>query len=508
MQDAKPKFEHRDRSQVYLGPVDLEALIGADHAVRGIWELVGTLDFSAYESQVVTREGQAGRAATPPRLLAAIWIYGYSLGIGSARALERMQHHEPGLRWLCADEVVNHHTLSDFRTADSEALEELFAQVLAAMERDGLVDLSTVAHDGTKIRAVSGRASYHRRKTLQESLRAARAVVKKMKEQSEEPAAGGEGVDQRRRAAQQRAAAERVERMKQSLKELDRRSKKAGKGKQEELRVSGSEPEARRMKLADGSYGSAYNVQISTECKSTMIVGIEAVQEVNDTHQLAPAIRRVKKQAGAKRFRMLADGGYATRENVEYASRKQVVLYAPWKGEEARQQGVLARNGIAPEYGAAAFVAERGGDALVCPAGKPLAHQGTVHKHGHWKVIYEARAEDCQACPRQRECRGQEGKAGGKRVGRVVESEAMKQYLARMESEEGKRAYKERSRLGEFAQMQIKAVRGLNRFRVKGLNKVRQEAKLWAISYNVAQWIRLAWSKARKAALQPVAVAC
>jgi hypothetical protein len=42
----------------------------------------------------------------------------------------------------------------------------------------------------------------------------------------------------------------------------------------------------------------------------------------------------------------------------------------------------------------------------------------------------------------------------------------------------------------------------------EGADKVRQEAKLWAISYNVAQWIRLAWSKARKPALQPVAVAC
>jgi hypothetical protein len=238
--------------------------------------------------------------------------------------------------------------------------------------------------------------------------------------------------------------------MKRSLKEFERRSKRAGKGKgkDKELRVSGSEPEARRMKLADGSYGSAYNVQISTECKSTMIVGIEAVQEVNDTHQLAPAIRRVEKQAGAKRFRMLADGGHATRENVEYASRKKVVLYAPWKGEEARESGVLGRNGIAPEYGPAAFVAERGGDALVCPTGKLLANQGTARRHRHWKVIYEARAGDCQACPRQR-CRGQE--AGWGKGGRVVESEAMKQYLARMESERRAAAYKERSRLGEFA---------------------------------------------------------
>ena len=508
MQDAKPKFEYRNRSQIYMGPVDLEAMIPADHPARAIWELLGSLDLSAYESKVVTREGQAGRAATPPRLLAALWIYGYSVGVGSARALERMQEHEPGLRWLCADEVVNHHTLSDFRTADSAALDELFSQVLAAMERDGLVDLTTVAHDGTKIQAASGRGSYHRRKTLKESLKLARKVVRKMKEQMEEPATGEAGVDKRRQAAQQRVAEERLERMKRSLKELDKRAKGASGSDKSELRVSDSEPEARKMKLADGQFASAYNVQISTESKSTIIVGIETVQDANDTNQLAGAIRRIEKQAGRRPANLLADGGYATRNNVEYASRKKVTLYAPYKEDEARHVGALKRNGIAVEYGPAAFQHEADADVLICPEGKPLTRRGTTRKHGQLKVVYEAAEETCQPCPKRRQCCGHDGQGPARRIDKVEESAAMKAYRARMESEEGKRAYKERSRLGEFAQMQIKAVRGLRRFRVKGLKKVRQEAKLWAIAYNVAQWIRLAWSKTTKLAVQPAPATC
>ncbi len=129
MEQPKPKFEFRNRSQVYLGPVDIEALIEAGHPARAIWALLESLDFSGFEEQILSREGQAGRAATPPRLLAALWIYGYSLGVGSARALERMQAHEPGLRWLCADQAVNHHTLSDFRVRHEQALDALFTQV-------------------------------------------------------------------------------------------------------------------------------------------------------------------------------------------------------------------------------------------------------------------------------------------------------------------------------------------------------------------------------------------
>lgn len=173
MGQSKAKLEYRNRDQVYLGPVDLNALVEAGHPARAVWAVLEGIDFSLYEEQIRSREGEAGRSAVPPRLLAALWIYGYSLGVGSARALERMQSYEPGLRWLCADEPVNHHTLSDFRVGYEEALDELFSQVLAGLEQGGVVDLGTVVVDGTKVRAASGAGSLHRRATLEESLRQA-----------------------------------------------------------------------------------------------------------------------------------------------------------------------------------------------------------------------------------------------------------------------------------------------------------------------------------------------
>ncbi len=71
----------------------------------------------------------------------------------------------------------------------------------------------------------------------------------------------------------------------------------------------------------------------------------------------------------------------------------------------------------------------------------------------------------------------------------------MQAYLARMAGEEGQQVYKQRSRYGEFAQLQIKGVLRLRRFHVRGLKKVKQEGKLWALAYNVLQWIRLGWKK-------------
>ncbi|HWF46143.1 MAG TPA: hypothetical protein VG168_03985 [Bryobacteraceae bacterium] len=53
-------------------------------------------------------------------------------------------------------------------------LEELFVQVPAVLEQEEFLDLSTVMQDGTKVRAVASKESFHRRKTLEEHRERAR----------------------------------------------------------------------------------------------------------------------------------------------------------------------------------------------------------------------------------------------------------------------------------------------------------------------------------------------
>ncbi len=74
--------------------------------------------------------------------------------------------HEPGLRWLAAGLEINHHTLGDFRVGNQEALEELFGQFLALLDTAGLVDLSTLLHDGTKIKAVAGKGGRRGKRSI------------------------------------------------------------------------------------------------------------------------------------------------------------------------------------------------------------------------------------------------------------------------------------------------------------------------------------------------------
>ena len=78
------------RDEVRLEVVDLEALIGEDHAARLIWAYVERRDFTDFEAKVRAREGLPGMPQTSPRLLLALWLYATSDGVGSAREMERL----------------------------------------------------------------------------------------------------------------------------------------------------------------------------------------------------------------------------------------------------------------------------------------------------------------------------------------------------------------------------------------------------------------------------------
>ncbi len=159
-----------------------------------------------------------------------------------------------------------------------------------------MVNLKTILQDGTKMRAVAGKSSLHRRPTLEKRLRAARKVVKKL---DREAAEAQEKMDERRQAAQQRAAREAVARAEAALKELAKREARAARSKRADLRVSDSEPEARKMKDNEGGFHPGYNMQVSSEAQSRMIVAVAVSSDINDLHQLIPALERIE-ESGLK----------------------------------------------------------------------------------------------------------------------------------------------------------------------------------------------------------------
>lgn len=475
-----------DRNQMMMRPVDVERLIEEDHPARAIWELVGKLDLSAYEKPIEAVEGVAGRPVWDPRLLISLWIYAYSRGIGSAREISRRLGYDPAFQWLAGLEVINYHTLSDFRVAYDSELTELFTNTLGVMSAQGLVSLERVMHDGSKIRAVAGADSFRREETLRTHLEAARQQVEAMGDPRADESA-------RQRAARLRAARERQERLEQALEELAQiRQTKSDPKDQASARVSLTDPTSRIMKEGSGGYGPNYNVQISTDAQNKIIVGAGVSQNSSDSGELIPAVERIEQNLGKTPEQLVSDGGFTNRQNIIECAAKGIDFIGSFPEHHEQSEGQLKRRGVAPEFYVQAFQYDPQQDCYRCPAGELLQRTGQENRPGVVHHQYRAQANICAQCRFKEQCCPQNA-SKGRSITRAVDAPQVQAFKQKMQTEEAKAIYRQRGAIAEFPNAWIKEKLGLRRFHVRGLLKAKMETLWVCLTYNIQQWVRLVW---------------
>ena len=412
------RFRRPDRAQTQLVVCAVDDLVPPDHHVRLIWALVERLDLSRFAASVRVREGEAGRPATDVRLLVSLWLWSATQGVGSAREVARLSESHDAYRWLCGGVSVNYHTLSDFRVANEAALDGLMTQVLALLMAKGLVSVRRIAQDGVRVRANAGKGSFHRRPTLETALERAREQVEVLKRQREAPA-GEDRPSARVEAARQRAARERQERLEQALKEMPAleaaKARHNGKASGAAPRASTTDPEARVMKMPEGGFRPAYNVQVACDTSSRAIVGANVTPSGSDKTQSEPMREEVQRRSGGHVQEHLMDGGFVRLEDIERAEAAGTAVYAP---PQASGKGM----------------------------------------------------DPCAV--------------------RKDDSAAVAAWRRRMAAPEGQRIYRERASTCETINADLTAWRGLGRFLVRGLSKVRCVVLWSALAYNLFHFAR------------------
>lgn len=324
--EAAPRFETANRAQVELQPCDLEALLAPGHAARLVWRFVEGLDLRALYTAIKAREGGPGRTPIDPKILVALWLYATIDGVGSARELDRLCYAHDAYRWLRGGVSVNYHTLSDFRIDHHDVLDDLLTQSISVLLNRGVVTMARVAQDGTRVRGSAGAGSFRRRPTLDEALRAARKQVARTARQADGQSASREA------AAEARAARERFARVADALAQLpavEAIKQRQGKKKTSEARVSTTDPDARVMKMADGGFRPAYNVQFATDADSRIVIGVAVTNEGHDRTALTPMLEQIEERTGRRPDAHLVDGGYANKDAITAAAATGVTVYAP-----------------------------------------------------------------------------------------------------------------------------------------------------------------------------------
>ena len=329
----RPRVVEAERQQMRLAPVNLDALVPADHRVRMIWQMVERLDLAPFYAAIAARGSTPGRPALDPKILLTLWLYAVSEGVGSARQLERLCGRDDAYRWICGGVTPNHHTLSDFRVGHGPQLDALLTQLLAALMRSGIVQLRRVAQDGMRVRAAAGGGSFRRGRTLARCLAQAEAQIARLRA---ELATDRGAASARERAAQERAARERAARVERALAELpkvaqvtQRRRPPAAGQPPREARVSTTDPEVRVMRMSDGGYRPAVNIQYATEPGTRVIVGVAVTNAGTDTGQLVPMVEQITARTGVCPAEYLVDGGYVELAGIDAVEARGVHVYAP-----------------------------------------------------------------------------------------------------------------------------------------------------------------------------------
>jgi transposase len=482
--DAARRFRHIQRNQPTWMIVDLERMLDESHPARAIWDFVGGLDLRHFEANVKSVEGRAGREAWSPHLLISIWIYSYSRGISSAREVERQCEWEPGYQWLTGLQVVNHHTLSDFRVEHGEAMKQLFEQVLTVLLMKDLITLERVTLDGTKVRAHVNKKTFSK----PAKLRAYQQEVAKHVAAIEADEVRQES-NARQQAARKRAARERAERVREALEEAAQLAANKKCEKKKEPSVSHTDPDAHFMKTNDHGLAPAYNVQLVSDAANGLIVDVAVSTQPSDAAHLIPALERVEAATGRLPGEIIADGDYTNRKSIIEAADKGVSFFGSWGGMMENKPG----KGIDPRFAPSAFEWDEATNEVICPMGKRLVQIRVSQTEGNGATyVYAASSEDCQACKMRKRCTPNNTmEKHGRAVGIRLEDDRVDAFLARMETDEAKATYKARAPIAEFPNAWIKTKLNWARVRSRGLKRVAAEAIWPALTYNLQRYFAI-----------------
>ena len=340
-------FRQVDRQTGFLLPPSVDEWLPQRHLARFVVEVIDGLDLR----ELIGSYRGSGSASYHPAMLLGLLVYGYATGVFSSRKLERATYDSVAFRFIAANDHPDHDTIATFRRRFLPEIEGLFVKVLLLAREMGVLNLGTVALDGTKIHANASRhsaLSYEHAGKIEAQLKAEVAeLLAKAEAADQADVPDGMSIPEelpRRETRLEQLAVARAKieaRAKERLArdeaeyaaKLAAREAKTGamggkpRGKPPEPPVEGPLPtdqinltdEASRiMPVAGGGFEQCYNGQAVVAAGSLLVVAAEVVQAANDKQQLQPMLNKLAVLPGAlgNVETLLADNGYFSAANV------------------------------------------------------------------------------------------------------------------------------------------------------------------------------------------------
>jgi transposase len=462
-----------DRDQTFLLPPALDEWVAADDPVRFVAAFVDALDLAALGVRSPDPRGRGG-PAYDPRLLLAVWLYGYVRRVRSTRTLEEACRERLTFRWLTGNVTPDHNAFWRFFTAHRAVFATLFRQLVQLAAAQGLVAMVVHALDGTKLAAACSRRTALHQDALLAALRdlGDDAVAQVL---AEIEAAGARAHDAPPPALP--AALVDPEARRAAIRDGLHALATA-----ETAHLHPQEPDARMMPVGPATT-LGYNAQAVVD-DGGLLVALDVDAAASDAAHLGPMLDAVAATLGATAEHTLADSGYESSAQLAAAQEGGRDVLGAVKPSQ------VAAPADAP-YDKAHFAYDAARDVFVCPRGVALPFEGTKQEKRRLpQYVYRCRET---ACPVRGAC-SKDPK--GRTVRRTDADPALARQRARMRDPARRALYARRQALIEPVFARLKWVDRFVRFTVRGLDKVRAQWSLLGLAYNLRHLVA-AWRAGR-----------
>ncbi len=497
------------RDQMVMFPRRLDDVIGQDHQVRLLDDILGRLDWSKWEAAYNLRRGQP---PIRPRILAAVILYGLLTRIRTSRSLEESLEVRLDFRWLVEGRSIDHTTISEFRRKNAAALKDTFVQIGLVAREMGWLPLATLAFDGTRMRANNRASGTRTPERLREMKKELAAKFKELEAQTaaadrQEDEVFGEGSAHT--VADQLADVEgRSKQVEAALAEI-KRIEEADETVPKHLPLI--DVESRVTPNKEGGFAPNYTPLATVDVDSGLIVSADVIANTDEERHLIGAIEDVQEQFGldAPSGEVLADGKMSSGDNLTECAARGISLYSPLRKKESKENPALrddpaqpvspedrdrlpvntvTRNGKKQEQlDKQAFVYDEANNCFWCPEGKqlPFVHITSEKSCGRRveRRRFKSAEDDCAACPLREKCLS--GKAKRRSLSCDQHERHRVAHGKKMATDEAKQKYSRRSHPGERPFAMIKHHFGARRFLRRGLDQVKHEWLWLASAFNL-----------------------
>jgi transposase len=494
------KYKPYDYAQRMMIPVSLEEQLVPGTLEFAIQTLVeDRMDMVVYEDRY--QNDETGRMAYDPKILLKVVLLGYARGLASSRKMEQACRENVTFMALTCGQRPDHSTIAAFVSAMRGEIVPLFRDVLLVCEESGLLGGTFFALDGCKLpsnasKEWSGKISDLVRKKEKLEKKVEELLRQQVDADQKEDKEGEDIFSGSNRSGQIERLRRKAERIREFLKGNGEKIGRTGK----EIKSNVTDNESANMMTSHGVV-QGYNGQAVVDGKFQVIVHGEAFGEGQDHYHVGPMVEGVKENLKSlghpedclKNKVLVADSNYSSPDNLGVCEEEKLDAYIPdirFRTRDARfatqERWQFPRK---KRVGLNDFEYREEGDEYVCPQGKILRRaRNNSMAYGRERRRYVADREDCGQCYFRARCMAEKVRRRNLLVplGGVPRN-LLREMARKVDTGRGRAIYHQRIGIAEPVFANIRAVKRLDRFTLRGKIKVNIQWMLYCMVHNIGK---------------------